>query len=70
MEEEGEKDGERDEEKDRKRDRKRNLKKPKPSATRGYEWMSSQHILQADEGCDFDFLETSFGRTAKEPDIF
>ena len=50
--------------------RKRNWKKPKPSATRGYEWMSSQHILQADEGCDFDFLETSFGRTAKEPDIF
>ncbi len=51
-------------------DRKRNWKKPKPTATRGYEWMSSQHILQADEGCDFDFLETAFGRTAKEPDIF
>ena len=51
-------------------DRKRNWKKPRPSATRGYEWMFAQHILQADEGCDFDFLETSFGRTAKEPDIF
>jgi dihydroxy-acid dehydratase len=32
--------------------------------------MSAQHIQQADTGCDFDFLETSFGKTAKEPDIF
>ena len=28
---------------------------------RGYGWMFSRHILQADQGCDFDFLETSFG---------
>ena len=43
---------------------------PVPSVTRGYQWMSAQHIQQADKGCDFDFLETSFGKTAGEPDIF
>ena len=37
---------------------------------RGYGWMFSQHILQADQGCDFDFLETSFGAAVPEPDIF
>jgi hypothetical protein len=37
---------------------------------RGYGWMFSQHILQADEGCDFDYLETSFGAPVPEPDIF
>jgi len=43
---------------------------PEPQATRGWNWISGQHIKQADQGCDFDFLETSFGRTAREPDIF
>ncbi len=43
---------------------------PEPKATRGYNWMFTQHIQQADKGCDFDYLETSFGRTAPEPDIF
>jgi dihydroxy-acid dehydratase len=37
---------------------------------RGYGWMFSRHILQADQGCDFDFLETSFGAPVPEPDIF
>jgi dihydroxy-acid dehydratase len=37
---------------------------------RGYGWMFSQHILQADKGCDFDFLETGFGPAIGEPDIF
>ena len=37
---------------------------------RGYGWMFSQHVGQANEGCDFDFLETAFGSTAGEPDIF
>ena len=23
---------------------------------RGYKWLHAQHILQADKGCDFDFL--------------
>jgi len=29
----------------------------KESVTRGYSWMYSQHVLQSDEGCDFDFLK-------------
>ena len=37
---------------------------------RGYGWMFSKHILQADQGCDFDYLETSFGTPVAEPDIF
>ena len=37
---------------------------------RGYGWMFGQHILQAHEGCDFDFLETSFGAPVSEPSIF
>ncbi|MBS0455165.1 MAG: dihydroxy-acid dehydratase [Proteobacteria bacterium] len=37
---------------------------------RGYGWMFGRHILQADAGCDFDFLETSFGKPVPEPDIF
>jgi dihydroxy-acid dehydratase len=42
---------------------------PAPRYERGYGWMFSRHIKQADEGCDFDFLETAFGRAAAEPDI-
>ena len=45
------------------------LKPPAPRYERGYGWMFSRHIKQADEGCDFDFLETAFGRAAAEPDI-
>ena len=41
-----------------------------PTVGRGWNWLSARHIQQADVGCDFDFLETSFGRTAGEPDIF
>jgi dihydroxy-acid dehydratase len=37
---------------------------------RGYGWMFSRHILQADQGCDFDFLETTFGAPVSEPVIF
>jgi hypothetical protein len=29
-----------------------------------------RHIQQADLGCDFDFLETSFGAAIGEPDIY
>ena len=43
---------------------------PEPKATRGYNWMFARHIQQADKGCDFDYLETNFGKTAPEPDIF
>ncbi|MFG1409616.1 L-arabinonate dehydratase [Xanthobacter sp. VTT E-85241] len=43
---------------------------PPPRFERGYGWMFSRHIGQAHVGCDFDFLETSFGSPAGEPDIF
>lgn len=43
---------------------------PPPRYERGYGWMFGRHILQADEGCDFDFLETTFGKAVPEPDIF
>jgi dihydroxyacid dehydratase/phosphogluconate dehydratase len=42
---------------------------PTPRYERGYGWMFSRHIKQADEGCDFDFLETAFGRPTPEPAI-
>jgi dihydroxy-acid dehydratase len=41
-----------------------------PRYERGYGWMFSRHIRQAHEGCDFDFLETSFGAPIGEPAIF
>jgi dihydroxy-acid dehydratase len=41
-----------------------------PRYERGYGWMFGRHIKQADEGCDFDFLETTFGTPVPEPDIF
>ncbi len=44
--------------------------KPAPRYERGYGWMFSQHIKQAHEGCDFDFLETDFGAPVSEPVIF
>ena len=44
--------------------------RPPPRFQRGWGWMFSQHILQADQGCDFDYLETSFGEAIGEPDIF
>ena len=44
--------------------------RPPPRFQRGWGWMFSQHILQADQGCDFDYLETSFGEAVGEPDIF
>jgi dihydroxy-acid dehydratase len=43
---------------------------PKPKFARGYGWMFLKHIQQADQGCDFDYLETSFGENPGEPDIF
>ncbi|MRG84912.1 IlvD/Edd family dehydratase [Salinibacillus xinjiangensis] len=36
--------------------RKANLKSVRPLAERGYTRLYQQHVLQADEGCDFDFL--------------
>jgi dihydroxy-acid dehydratase len=45
------------------------LKPPPRRYERGYGWMFSQHIKQANEGCDFDFLETEFGAPVTEPAI-
>jgi len=43
---------------------------PKPYYGRGYGHVFAKHVKQADEGCDFDFLETTFGAPVPEPDIF
>ncbi|ETF00819.1 dihydroxy-acid dehydratase [Advenella kashmirensis W13003] len=43
---------------------------PERRFERGYGWMFSQHILQADAGCDLDFLETQFGAPNNEPSIY
>ena len=43
--------------------------KPEPRFERGYGYIYSKHIEQADKGCDFDFLRTDFGEAVKEPDI-
>jgi dihydroxy-acid dehydratase len=49
--------------------RRAEMPKPKPRYERGYGWMFSQHIKQANDGCDFDFLETDFGAPVPEPEI-
>lgn len=43
---------------------------PEPRFQRGWGWLFSRHVTQADQGCDFDFLQSDFGRSAGEPDIF
>ena len=40
-------------------ERRAKWKPPKPHYLRGYGWMYSQHIQQADKGCDFDFLQST-----------
>ena len=50
--------------------RKQLIQPKQPKAGRGWLWMFSQHVKQANDGCDFDFLETDFGKSAKEPDIY
>ena len=37
---------------------------------RGYGWVFTKHIQQANEGCDFDFLRTDFGAPVSEPVIY
>lgn len=44
--------------------------RPAPRYERGYGQLYSRHILQADAGCDFDFLTTDRGRPVDEPQIF
>ena len=50
--------------------RRDDLRAPAPRYGRGYGWMFSQHVKQADQGCDFDFLETDFGAPVPEPEIY
>ncbi len=45
-------------------------KAPESRYERGYGWMFTRHIRQANEGCDFDFLETGFGAPVSEPVIY
>jgi dihydroxy-acid dehydratase len=49
--------------------RRADWKAPAPRYQRGYGKMFSQHVEQADKGCDFDFLRTDFGDPVPEPEI-
>jgi dihydroxy-acid dehydratase len=49
--------------------RRAGLTPPPARYGRGYGWLFARHIRQANEGCDFDFLETSFGPPVPEPAI-
>ncbi len=46
-----------------------NWKQPEPIYERGYGWVYANHVMQANHGCDFDFLETGFGKAIGEPEI-
>jgi dihydroxy-acid dehydratase len=37
-------------------ERRRSWTPPRSTPRRGYNWLYVQHVLQADQGCDFDFL--------------
>ena len=50
--------------------RRADWKAPERRFERGYGWMFTKHIKQANEGCDFDFLETGFGKPVGEPSIY
>ena len=43
---------------------------PEPRFQRGWGWMFSRHVGQADTGCDFDYLTRAHGPGPGEPDIF
>jgi dihydroxy-acid dehydratase len=45
-------------------------KQPGKRFERGYGYVFTQHIRQANEGCDFDFLQTDFGAPVGEPSIY
>ena len=52
-------------------ERRRNLHTPEPPRyERGYGWVYTRHIQQANQGCDFDFLRTDFGARVGEPAIY
>ena len=39
--------------------RRQSLKEPAHAPARGYDKLYADHVLQADEGCDFDFLQAA-----------
>ena len=43
---------------------------PPPRYDRSWARLYQQHVTQADEGCDLDFLETGNARPVPEPDIY
>jgi dihydroxy-acid dehydratase len=43
---------------------------PAPRYFRGYGWMFSRYIGQAQDGCDFEFLKSEFGANPGEPAIY
>ncbi len=43
---------------------------PQARYERGYGWVYTKHIQQANLGCDFDFLRTDFGAPVPEPVIY
>ncbi|MDR3533867.1 MAG: dihydroxy-acid dehydratase, partial [Rhodopila sp.] len=50
--------------------RRAELTPPPARFERGYGWVFTKHIQQADKGCDFDFLRTDFGEPVSEPVIY
>ena len=50
--------------------RRKQWQAPGSKNERGYGWIYDRHVTQAEDGCDFDFLQTDFGAACKEPDIF
>jgi dihydroxy-acid dehydratase len=52
------------------RARRENWTPPAPRYERGFGQMFSQHVTQADKGCDFDYLEVDHGRPVDEPAIY
>jgi len=39
--------------------RERTRSPPRPGPSRGYDWLHANFITQADEGCDFSFLQAN-----------
>jgi dihydroxy-acid dehydratase len=44
--------------------------KPADKYERGWGWMFQRHVSQANDGCDFDYLQSDFGANPPEPDIY
>ncbi|MEW1931420.1 dihydroxy-acid dehydratase [Rhodococcus sp. NPDC079359] len=49
--------------------RERRRFQPPATATRGFAWLHNAHALQADKGCDFDFLRADFVESAHSPHL-